>query len=95
MLNGTPQPQAMTHHLFGDGDLDHVIEAQVAGYFRAEVELLSTVKTGQRIGVVQDLFGHPLQEVTAGQAGLVIMLRRFHRVHVGDGLAHITSLMFS
>jgi predicted deacylase len=83
----------MTHHLFGDGNLDHVIGAQVAGYFRAEVELLSSVKVGQRLGTVQDFFGHPVQEVTASQAGLVIMLRRFHRVHVGDGLAQITSLV--
>lgn len=93
MLSGTPQTQAMTHHLFGDGNLDHVIEAQAAGYFRAEVELVSMVKAGQRLGTVQDFFGHPLQEVVASQAGLVIMLRRFHRVHVGDGLAQITSLI--
>ena len=43
---------------------------------------------GQRVGVVRDLFGNVLQEVKADQAGIVIMLRRFHRVHIGDGLVH-------
>jgi len=91
MLDGAPQPRPMTHHLFGDGNLDEVIAASVAGYFRAEVALLAEVQTGQRLGVVQDFFGNVLQVVVAEQAGTVIMLRRFHRVHVGDGLAHITA----
>ncbi|MCX6045437.1 MAG: M14 family metallopeptidase [Chloroflexi bacterium] len=90
MLEGAPQPRRMTHHLFGDGNLDSVIDATEAGYFRATVELLSEVKTGQKLGVVQDLFGQPQQEVIADQEGVVIMLRRLHRVQVGDGLVHIT-----
>ncbi|MCE7985704.1 MAG: hypothetical protein DYG89_31385 [Caldilinea sp. CFX5] len=90
MLDGAPQPRPMTHHLFGDGNLDQVIDAQVAGYFRAEVNLLDPVGAGQRLGVVRDLFGQVIQEVTADQDGVVIMLRRFHRVQVGDGLAQVT-----
>lgn len=93
MLDGTPQPRPMTHHLFGDGNLDQVIDAAVSGYFRAEVNLLDPVVAGQRLGVVRDLFGQVIQEVNADQAGVVIMLRRFHRVHVGDGLAQITSVI--
>lgn len=93
MLDGVPQPRPMTHHLFGDGNLDQVIDATVAGYFRATVNLLDPVVAGQRLGVVCDLFGQVIQEVTADQAGVVIMLRRFHRVHVGDGLAQITSVL--
>lgn len=93
MLDGAPQPRSMTHHLFGDGNLDQVIDASVAGYFRAEVNLLEPVVAGQRLGVVRDLFGQVIQEVTADQAGVVIMLRRFHRVHVGDGLAQITQVI--
>ncbi|CAN5469629.1 succinylglutamate desuccinylase/aspartoacylase family protein [soil metagenome] len=90
MLAGEPHPRPMTHHLFGDGNLDSVIDANVAGYFRATVDLLSEVKAGQRLGGVQDLFGQVRQEVLADQDGVVIMLRRIHRVHVGDGLVHIT-----
>jgi len=93
MLDGAPQPRPMTHHLFGDGNLDQVIDATAAGFFRAEVNLLDPVTAGQRLGVVRDLFGQVVQEVTADQDGVVIMLRRFHRVHVGDGLAQITNVM--
>jgi predicted deacylase len=93
MLAGAPQPQPMTHHLVGDGDLDSVISAQAAGYFRAEVELLSEVGVGQRLGVVQDFAGEIVQEVRADQAGVVVMLRRLHRVDVGEGLAHITGMI--
>lgn len=93
MLDASPQLRPLTHHLFGDGNLDQVIDATVSGYFRAEVNLLDPVVAGQRLGVVRDLFGQVIQEVTADQAGVVIMLRRFHRVHVGDGLAQITSVI--
>ena len=93
MLAGNPQPRPTTHHLFGDGNLDQVISADVAGYFRAEVKLLEEVKAGQRVGLIRDLFGNVIQEVNADQDGIVIMLRRFHRVHVGDGLAHLTGFV--
>lgn len=90
MLDGEPQPRPMTHDLFGDGNLDHVIETPVAGYFRAEVELLQTVEAGQRLGTVRSLLGETLAEITASRAGIVIMLRRLHRVNAGDGVAQIT-----
>lgn len=93
LCDGRPQPRPMTHHLFGDGNLDQVIDATVSGYFRAEVNLLDRVVAGQRLGAVRDLFGQVIQEVTADQEGVVIMLRRFHRVHAGDGLAQITSVI--
>jgi predicted deacylase len=93
MLAGAPQPQPVTHHLVGDGDLDSVISAQAAGYFRAEVELLGEVEMGHRLGVVQDFAGEIVQEVRADGAGVVVMLRRLHRVHVGEGLAHITGVV--
>ncbi|MEZ4678519.1 MAG: M14 family metallopeptidase [Caldilineaceae bacterium] len=91
MLDGAPEPRKMTHQLYGDGDLDSVIAATVAGYFRAEVALLDEVKAGERLGAVYDLFGKEMQTVTADQDGIVILLRRLHRVHVGEGLAHITN----
>ena len=91
MLEGSPQPRETTHHLFGDGNLDQVIAADAAGYFRATVELLEEVNAGQRIGTIRDPFGNLVQDVCADQDGIVIMLRRFHRVHVGDGLVHVTA----
>ncbi len=93
MLGGAPQPWPLQHHLFGDGNLDSVIAADVAGYFRAEVALLAVVKTGDRLGTIRDFFGNILQTVVADQDGIVIMLRRFHRVHVGDGVAHLTAII--
>ncbi len=90
MLDGHPEPQPITHHLSGDGDMDSVISTPAAGYFRSEVNLLDDVNTGQRLGTVRDPFGEVLAEITSESAGVVIMLRRVHRVHVGDNLAHVT-----
>lgn len=90
MLDGEPQPRAMTHDLYGDGNLDKVLSAPVAGYFRAEVDLLAEVNANQRLGVVCDFSGETLAEIRANRAGVVIMLRRVHRVHPGDGLAQVT-----
>ena len=90
MLPGEPQYLPITHHLLGDGDLDTVISAPVAGYFRAEVGLLDVVEQGDRLGLIYDLLGQPVDEIKADKAGVVIMLRRIHRVHTGDGLVHLT-----
>lgn len=90
MVDGTPEPRPKTHHLVGDGNLDHVQVAPTAGFFRAGVGLLDHVETGQEIGVVRDFAGATVATIRAAQAGVVIMLRRFHRVHAGDRVAHIT-----
>ncbi len=90
MLDGQPQTQPITHHLSGDGNLDSVISTPVAGYFRSDVTLLDEVSPGQRLGTVRNPFGEVVAEITTESAGVVIMLRRIHRVHVGDNLAHVT-----
>jgi len=90
MLVGTPEPPPPTYHLVGDGNLDVVTSAPTAGYFRAEVALLQTVRAGQRLGAIRDFFGQEIAAVTATNDGVVIMLRRMHRVQAGDGLAHLT-----
>ena len=90
MLEGQPQPQPITHHLSGDGNMDSVISTPAAGYFRSDVALLDEVSAGQRLGTVRDPFGEVVAEITTESAGVVIMLRRIHRVHVGDNLAHVT-----
>jgi predicted deacylase len=90
MLNGQPQIQPVTHHLSGDGNMDSVISTPAAGYFRSDVALLDEVSPGQRLGTVRDPFGEVVAEITTESTGVVIMLRRIHRVHVGDNLAHVT-----
>ena len=90
ILAGDPAPQPCTHDLFGDGNLDVVTAAPVAGYFRAKVALLDEVVMGQRLGAIYDFAGEVLAEVVSERDGVVIMLRRLHRVHVGEGLAQVT-----
>jgi predicted deacylase len=54
------------------------------------VDLLESVSIGQQLGTVCDAFGDILARITSQQSGIVIMLRRIHRVHPGNGLAHVT-----
>ena len=90
MLAGAPQTQPPTHHLVGDGNLDVVTNAPVAGFFRAAVQLLDEVRRGQVLGTLHDPFGAALAEITAPEDGVVILLRRLQRANVGDGLVHLT-----
>jgi len=93
ILEGTPQPRPMTHHLIGDGNVDQAILAPEGGYFRADVELLDDVVSGQRLGTIKDFFGETITEIRANTDGVIIMLRRMHSVRVGDGLALITQYL--
>jgi predicted deacylase len=90
MHEGDPHPRPADHHLLGNGNIDQSILSPVSGYYRAEVDLLDEVRKGQRLGTIRDLFGEVTAEVQANADGVVIMLRRFHQVRVGDGLALIT-----
>ncbi len=91
MIDGKLNPLPVTHHLLGDGNLDSVISAPIAGRFQTLVNLLDEVKKGDRIGKIQDPFGQIIAEITADQDGVVIMIRRLHRVNKGDGLLHLTN----
>ena len=90
MLSGTIEARPATHHLLGDGNLDAVISASVVGHFQTLVNMLEEVKQGDRIGKILDPFGQEIEEIAADRDGVVIMIRRLHRVQVGDGLIHIT-----
>ena len=90
MLEGEPRPATVTHHLLGEGNIDQAIQASVAGYYKPEVALLDEVQKDQQLGTIRDLFGEVVAELHADTDGVIIMLRRLHRVRVGDGLAHIT-----
>lgn len=91
MLSGSPQPSPTTHHLLGDGNLDTVISASVAGRFQVLVNILDEVKQGDHLGKIQDEFGQTIEEITADQDGVVIMIRRLKHVAVDDGLIHLTN----
>ena len=92
MLEGDPQSEPPELDLYGAGNMDEVLEATVAGFFRPEVALLDRIEQGQRIGSVRDYHGEVVQDLVADASGIVIMLRRFHHVEPGDGLAHITQI---
>ena len=93
MLEGSAPSSQPAHHLVGNGNIDQAILAPSAGMFRPEVQLLEEVSEGQLLGTIQDLFGEMVDEIRATASGVVIMLRRFHLVRVGDGLAHITQCL--
>lgn len=90
MLAGDIKLPATSVHLVGDGNLDIVTLAPVAGYFRASVALLEHVQQGQVLGNIFDFSGKSVATIPAESAGVVIMLRRIHRVHAGEGLVQVT-----
>ena len=92
MLPGEPQPLATAHHLIGDGNLDLVISAPAAGFFKSEVTLLDEVQTGQRLGTIRDFFGQISADVLSPRDGRVILLRKRPRVQVGASLAQVTGI---
>jgi predicted deacylase len=90
MLDGNPLERSPDHHFVGSGNLDQVISAPSAGYFQPEVALLDEVAAGQRLGIIRNLLGEPIDEIVADLNGVVIMVRRLRQVAVGDGLFHTT-----
>lgn len=90
MLPGSPLDRSPEHHFVGSGNLDQVLSATLAGYFQPEAALLDEVAAGQRLGVIRDLLGTPIEEIAADRSGIVIMVRRLRQVAVGDGLFHTT-----
>ena len=90
MINVEPNRRRLTHHFVGDGNLDTVIQAPVAGFFQREVTLLENVNKRQRLGAILDPTGVELAPVEADQDGVIIMLRGIPLVQAGDGIAHIT-----
>ncbi len=91
MLEGDPAPVPPAQHLIGDGNMDEVMSAPMAGYFRPRVQLLQEVQTGQLVGSIHDPLGTVLAELHAETDGIVIMRRGVHRVLAGDGLIHLTN----
>jgi predicted deacylase len=93
MLAGAPTAPPSPVHLVGDGNLDVVTLAPCGGFFRAHVNVLDRVQRGDRLGTIYDLFGTQLAEIVAELDGVIIMVRRLHRVQVGDGLVQVTNTL--
>jgi predicted deacylase len=93
MLPGTASPLPMTHHLVGDGNLDTLLTAPAPGRFLPSVSLLDKVEAGQAVGEIHDPHGKVVAEITAPHTGVIILLRRERRAHVGDGVAQITGVL--
>jgi predicted deacylase len=93
MVAGAPEAPEPRAHLVGDGNLDIVTLAPCGGYFRAQAKVLDRVSRGDRLGTIVDFFGSPCAEISAEMDGVVIMVRRVHRVHVGDGLVQVTNTL--
>lgn len=86
MLDGEPVVQAVTHRLYGSGDLDHIILANAGGLFAARVGLLDAVRKGDVLGEVRSPAGQTLEVITSPADGVVITTRGLLRVNAGDGL---------
>jgi predicted deacylase len=93
MMAGAPQVAGDALHLVGDGNLDVVTLAPAAGFFKPQVKVLDQVKKDDVLGVIVDFFGETLAQIRAQMDGVVIMVRRLHRVHVGEGLVQVTNTL--
>ena len=58
--------------------------APLGGFFEPDVDVLETVRRGQRLGVIRDALGVVRHVVEAPHGGLVVFLRTFPRVLAGD-----------
>ncbi len=73
----------------GSGHLQINYPAPANGFFEPRVSLSSAISAGDCIGTVTDSLGQSVQRVISQQSGLVLCLRAFPRVEVGDCLAVI------
>jgi predicted deacylase len=72
--------------LVGDADLDQTTSVNMPGFFVVRVDLVEEVQEGQIIGIVRDLFGRTIEEVTAPLEGVIGMLRGRPQVMPGDSV---------
>ena len=86
MVSGRAPVKRAIHHLFGSGDLDHIINASTAGLFVAHTQLLADVRKGDVLGELRDVTGQTLETLRAPVDGVIITMRGLLRVNTGDGL---------
>lgn len=83
---GAVEPRPPEIHLFGSGDLDRIQTSNTAGFLVSKVKLLERVERGQSIGIVRDLFGNTIEELTALHHGFVALIRNRPVVNPGDAV---------
>jgi predicted deacylase len=84
ILPGTADPLSDFEEIIGEGDTDKSLTAPVAGFLRPLVELHAPVRRGQVLGVIEDLAGATLAEITAPSSGMLILRRNTPSVVAGD-----------
>ena len=65
----------------GGGEFAHV---STGGFIRNQSALGAIVERGQVLGTIVDLYGTPLEEITAHISGLVLSFRTIPVVRTGD-----------
>ncbi|MFY1662982.1 succinylglutamate desuccinylase/aspartoacylase family protein [Pseudomonas sp. Pseu.R1] len=68
------------------------VEAPASGRLYLDVVAGQTVESGQRLGVLKDLFGDPLGELHAPHAGLVLMVVNHPIINRGEWLISLAPL---
>ena len=92
ILPGEPEASPPDHFLYGDGNVDSSITTLRSGFLIPEVELLDSVVTGQRLGVLLDLWGRPQEHFTAPRDGVVALIHICPVVNGHDPLFLITGV---
>ena len=73
----------------GSGHMQVCNPSPLTGYFEPAVRLGDVVQIGDALGTVFDLSGSQRQTIAAQQAGIVLVLRTFPRVHAGESVGVI------
>ncbi|MBT4096750.1 MAG: succinylglutamate desuccinylase [Gemmatimonadetes bacterium] len=96
MIDRQPRESVVLHTIEDNrpdaGHMQVCNPSPLTGLFEPRVSLGAHVVTGQIIGVVSDVMGDRIVEVASREAGIVLTLRVFSRVHEGDALAVIVEV---
>lgn len=96
MLNRESPPSRVEHLVEdarpGSGHMQVCHPAPINGCFEAAVELGDRVMKGQALGQVVDILGQARHPILSAEDGLVIVLRTFPRVRVGDSVGVVMPL---
>jgi predicted deacylase len=99
MLEQAPEPNAVRWVVedprTGSGHMQRCYPSPTAGCFEAAVQLGQQVETGQLLGVVVDALGISPHEIRAVESGLILVLRTFPSVQLGDSLAVILDTSYA
>lgn len=93
VLPGDPVPAKIEMHLLGSGDIDTSLVATKQGFLISDVELLQTVRAGERLGRVVDLHSGTLETFLSPSDGVVALIRQWPVVAPGDGMFMVTGVL--